>query len=259
MKTALLIDAENISAKYIDIIMEEARQYGPIIIKRVFGDFSLNNLASWRNAVQDYAFTAIQMFHTSYKNMADTALVIEAMDIMHDGKVECIVIASSDNDYTALACRLSEGGVMVVGMGEMKTPSSLRAACDHFICLNSTWTGSVLPSEEEALTYQEKTEVLMKERPYDCEIVERIIDEILENSTDWYPLANLGNQLRRRLPHFDAKMLGYGKLSDYIHHLNRYETMTVASAEMEPCPKVVYLRKKQQTKEEDNLAVAYSG
>lgn len=137
MKIALLIDAENISHKYSKQIFDEASRYGSVICKRIYGDWSSASLSSWRSAITDYSIHAIQQFqNTSGKNSSDSALIIDAMDLLHDDRYECFCIISSDSDFTRLASRLRESEKYVVGMGEQKAPVSFRNACDKYIFLD---------------------------------------------------------------------------------------------------------------------------
>ena len=130
---AVLIDAENISYRYAKIILDEASNYGPLIYKRIYGDWSSPTMAPWRNLILNYSIQPIQQFaNTRGKNATDSALIIDAMDLLHAGKQQGFCIVSSDSDFTRLAARLRESEMLVVGMGEKKTPASFISACDRF-------------------------------------------------------------------------------------------------------------------------------
>lgn len=135
-KIALLIDAENVSDKYIKYILDELSNYGIPTYKRIYGDWSAEAMKRWKNVLMTYSITAIQQYsYTSGKNSSDSALIIDAMDILYSNKVQGFCIVSSDSDFTRLATRLREAGMLVIGMGELKTPKSLISACDKFLYL----------------------------------------------------------------------------------------------------------------------------
>ena len=130
-KIALLIDAENVSQKYMKLIMNEINKYGVVTYKRVYGDFTNPSVSTWKSNLVDYAMTPVFQFnYTKGKNASDSAMVIDAMDILYSGKVSGFCLVTSDSDFTKLAIRLREAGNLVVGMGEQKTPNSLVAACE---------------------------------------------------------------------------------------------------------------------------------
>lgn len=132
-KIALLIDAENVSQKYMKLIMNEINKYGVVTYKRVYGDFTNPSVSTWKSNLVDYAMTPVFQFnYTKGKNASDSAMVIDAMDILYSGKVSGFCLVTSDSDFTKLAIRLREAGNLVVGMGEQKTPNSLVAACETF-------------------------------------------------------------------------------------------------------------------------------
>ena len=134
LRLAVLIDADNIPRKSINSIMEEIAIYGTPTIKRIYGDFTKPELSGWKNELLENAITPIQQFgYTTGKNSTDSSMIIDAMDILHDGKVDGFCIVSSDSDFTKLALRLRESGVKVLGFGERKTPSPFIVACDKFI------------------------------------------------------------------------------------------------------------------------------
>ena len=155
VKVAILVDAENISYRYAKLILEEAASLGTVVCKRIYGDWSDNSLSSWRKPIVEYSFNAIQQFqNTKGKNSSDSALIIDAMDLLHEDSYQCICIVSSDSDFSKLASRMRESEIFVVGMGEQKTPVSFRSACDKFLYLD------VLQKEIE----KEKAEVESQSR-----------------------------------------------------------------------------------------------
>ena len=135
-RLAVLIDADNISAGYIRPMIEEIARYGNPTIKRIYGDWTKPQLGSWKNVLLDFAFQPVQQFgYTTGKNATDSAMIIDAMDILYSEKVDGFCIASSDSDFTRLATRLREAGKIVYGIGEKKTPMPFISACDRFIYL----------------------------------------------------------------------------------------------------------------------------
>lgn len=164
-KIALLIDAENVSKKYIKLILDEISEYGVVTYKRVYGDFTNPGVAAWKNNLMDYAMTPVfQINYTKGKNASDSAMVIDAMDILYSGRVNAFCLVTSDSDFTKLAIRLREAGMLVVGMGEQKTPGSLVAACETFKFLDLLYRESAAeksaPVKEPA---QEKEPVTDRE------------------------------------------------------------------------------------------------
>lgn len=253
MRTAVLIDGENISPQYIHTIMREAKNTGTVTIKRIYGDFTYNNLGNaWERQIQEYSFIAIQQFHNaSFKNGADIALIIDAMDLVYSRKVDTIVLATSDSDFTALATRLSEECIRVIGMGESKTPRSLRMACDEFLCLDLVKDAVEGDPVEKDLHTQVFTPIDDPDPSRDhtglnqATVVQRI-DSILDDAGgDWYPLADLGNRLRSQMPDFSCRHFGYPKLSNFIESLGQFETMATTE---EMYPPVVYVRRKAERK-----------
>ena len=142
-KLAVLIDAENISSKYIKTILDEASNVGNVIIKRIYGDWTNNQMAPWKNVILDNSIQPIQQYcNTVGKNSSDSSMIIDAMDLMHSGRIEGFCIVSSDSDFTRLAARLREDELYVIGMGEQKTPKSFINACDKFLYLDLLYSES---------------------------------------------------------------------------------------------------------------------
>ena len=136
-KFALLIDADNISSKYIKIIIEELSKYGTITYKRLYGDLTKPNNRSWKDALLSHSINPVQQYnYTSGKNSTDSAMIIDAMDILYSGSVNGFCLATSDSDFTRLALRLRESGMTVIGMGEKKTPEPFRVSCERFVFID---------------------------------------------------------------------------------------------------------------------------
>lgn len=165
-KIALLIDGENVSKKYVKLIMDELNEYGTITHKRVYGDFSNGSVMSWKDNLRDFAMTPVFQFnYTKGKNASDSAMVIDAMDILYSGKVDGFCLVTSDSDFTKLAIRLKEAGMLVIGMGEQKTPNSLVAACETFKFLDLLYAKDGVEledSSEECATQVQESESLLQ-------------------------------------------------------------------------------------------------
>lgn len=259
-KIALLIDAENISKKYIKLIMDEVGEYGVVTYKRVYGDFTNPSVTTWKSNLVDYAMTPVFQFnYTKGKNASDSAMVIDAMDILYSGKVNGFCLVTSDSDFTKLAIRLREAGMLVVGMGERKTPSSLVAACDTFKYLDLLYNEDEKEVEDVSSTkLEEKIDMEVDENREveedDTEIntipdksdVGVEITSIIESVSDengWAFLGVLGNMLSKRIPGFDPRNYGYNKLKAFIESYDCYEIQETPNPKSEFL-KLVYVKKK---------------
>ena len=208
---AILIDSDNISAKYITAILDEMTKYGIITYKRIYGDWTNNQASKWRDELLTNSITPIQQFcNTAGKNATDSALIIDAMDILYTGKVEGFCIVSSDSDFTKLASRLRESGMEVIGMGENKTPKSFKAACSVFTNL-------------EILLEQDTDRA--KENISPKTIQEAIVEIITENENNGRKtgLGELGNSLLKKYSDFDVRSYGYNMLSKFLEEFQRIE------------------------------------
>lgn len=254
MKVAILVDAENISYKYARLILEEASSIGSVVCKRIYGDWSENSLASWRKPIVEYSFNAIQQFqNTKGKNSTDSALIIDAMDLLHEESYQCICIVSSDSDFSKLASRLRESEIFVVGMGEQKTPVSFRSACDKFLYLD-VLQKEIEKEKAEADSQSQKQKKKADSAPTQEEesglnrkVITKEINRLLssESTEDgWMPLGSVGNKLGQKFPDFDVRNFGFSKLSQFIKSMGKYEFREEVN-EGNPLSKVVYIRKKQ--------------
>ena len=253
MKVAVLIDAENISFKYAKLILDEASRLGTVVCRRIYGDWSEQSLSSWKNAIMEYSFNAIQQCHnTKGKNASDSALIIDAMDLMHESNYHCMCIVSSDSDFSKLASRLRESEIYVVGMGETKTPVSFRSSCDKFlyldVLLNKYKEAEIRLKEQEQAESkspnQSKTEEKsgLNKRAIIEEIDTIISDESAEDG--WIMLSDLGSKLSQKFPDFDVRNFGFSKLSGLIKSLKRYELRGETTTSSNPTAKVFYVRRK---------------
>lgn len=197
---AVLIDADNVSARYILAILDEMTKYGIITYKRIYGDWTNSQSSKWREELLANSITPIQQFcNTVGKNATDSALIIDAMDILYTGRVEGFCIVSSDGDFTKLASRLRESGMEVIGMGENKTPKSFKAACSVFTNLE------ILLEQDE-----DKAKENISQETIKGAIVEIITEN--ENNGRKTGLGALGNSLLKKYSDFDVRNYGYSSL-----------------------------------------------
>ena len=199
---ALLIDSDNVSSKYIDGILDELTEYGEATYRRIYGDFTNQRNAKWSELLLEKSITPIQQFsNTSGKNATDSALIIDAMDLLYTNNMDGFCIVSSDSDFTRLASRLRESGKTVIGMGERKTPSSFRAACTVF-------------TELENLLTADEEKVISTKDSIQKDIINIITKN--ENSGKITGLGEIGSKLQIKYPDFDIRNYGYSQLSKFL-------------------------------------------
>lgn len=224
-KIAVLIDADNVSEKYIKYIFDEISNHGIPTYKRIYGDWTKPQLASWKNVLLNYSITPIQQYsYTTGKNATDAALIIDAMDILYSHNVNGFCIVSSDSDFTRLAARLREAGMYVVGMGEKKTPTPFIAACEKFKYLEVLAVPAI-PEQNGTPQSIVKQETL-KEGITSIEELIQTIKVIVTESSDedgWVFLGEVGNKLNKRYPDFDTRNYGHAKLTPLIMSLKQFE------------------------------------
>lgn len=214
---ALLIDSDNISAKYIDCILDEMTRHGVATYRRIYGDFTDHHMNKWKSELAERSITPIQQFrNTTGKNATDSALIIDAMDILYTANVEGFCIVSSDGDFTRLASRLRESGMEVIGMGESKTPKSFRGACSVFTNIELLIEGDTDRGEEK----KEKKNVVSKKKLSDA-ILEIITTN--ENNGKETGLGEIGSALVKKYSDFDVRNYGYSSLSRFIEDLDNFE------------------------------------
>ena len=206
---ALLIDSDNVSAKYIGDILEELSTYGVTTYKRIYGDFTSTQSSKWKKKLLENSLIPVQQFsNTTGKNATDSTLIIDAMDILYTGSVEGFCIVSSDGDFTRLASRLRESGMEVIGMGEEKTPRPFRVACTRFVNLEN------LGNQEENLDGKEKKDNTI-ERTVIFNAITNMITES-ENKGKSVELGSVGSRLVNMYPDFDVRSYGYSLLSKFV-------------------------------------------
>lgn len=211
-KFALLIDSDNISAHYVKIILDELSKYGTVTYKRIYGDWTRSNASKWKNVLLANSINPVQQYsYTSGKNATDSAMIIDAMDILYSGHVNGFCLASSDSDFTRLAMRLRESGMYVIGMGERKTPEPFRSACEKFVLLD-------LLSNVEAADTKEENDITTDALTPLSEIEKAIVKIITENGNDGtaMDIGELGSRLSKMYPSFDVRNYEYTKFSKFL-------------------------------------------
>ncbi len=207
---AVLIDADNVSPKYIKYIMDEVSDMGIATYKRIYGDWTDTTKRGWKDVILEWSVNPIQQYsYTFGKNATDSAMIIDAMDILYSGNVEGFCLVSSDSDFTKLAQRLREDGMFVLGMGERKTPTPFVKACDSFKILE------VIASEE-----------VSKEQITSLEDIRAAVEKIVtENNNKGKPtgIAEVGSVLGKKFSDFDVRNFGYSKLSTFLESLENFE------------------------------------
>ena len=223
-RIAVQIDADNVSEKYVKYIFDEISNHGTPTYKRIYGDWTRPQFASWKSVLLNYSITPIQQYsYTTGKNATDAALIIDAMDILYSGNVDGFCIVSSDSDFTRLAARLRESGMYVLGMGEKKTPTPFIAACEVFKYLEVLASPPVPPrdeAEENGHDGPPKAGMANKEK-----LVEAVRIIVEENSDEdgWVYLGAVGKMLSKRFPDFDTRNYGFSKLTPLVSSLKQFE------------------------------------
>jgi len=224
-KLAVLIDADNVPHAHVKEMLEEISKNGTPTIKRIYADWTRPTLSGWKNVLLENAITPIQQYsYTTGKNSSDSALIIDAMDILYTGKVDGFCIVSSDSDFTRLATRLREAGMTVIGFGEKKTPQPFISACNKFIYLEilkntAVEAGSVA---EPSAKPQQKKEPLSKVDAKTIKLITESVNDLADES-GWTFLGNIGNFILKKKPDFDPRNYGFPKLLPLIKNLNRFE------------------------------------
>ncbi|MGI6158089.1 MAG: NYN domain-containing protein [Saccharofermentanales bacterium] len=272
VRLAVLIDADNVPPHNVRGMMEEIARYGTPTIKRIYGDFTKPNLAQWKSQLLDYAISPIQQFnYTTGKNATDSAMIIDAMDILYTDRIDGFVLVSSDSDFTRLATRLRESGKIVYGLGEMKTPNAFIAACDRFIYLEiieqhtedeadndkdkqdrDASRGGRKPSsrkDNDRKDDKKSNKDKKKERgirKVDKELIKLIDSSIrdVEDENGWAFLAEVGNLIVKKQPSFDSRNYGYDKLTTLVKSIGKYDVEMRDTGN--PNVKLVYLRIKKR-------------
>ena len=241
-RIAVLIDGDNAPRTAIQEIMEECVKYGTPTIKRIYGDWAMNNMESWKPLMLENALIPVQQYsYTTGKNSTDSAMIIDAMDILYSQPVDGFVLVSSDSDFTRLALRLREAGKKVYGIGEKKTPLPFIAACDKFIYVE------VLRGKEVKTDVKERgTPAAAAPKKAIPQKVVRLIASAVQDVSDedgWAFMGELGNILPRKQPDFDPRNYGFEKLTTLVKSIERFEID--ARPTSAPNVKHIYVRDKK--------------
>ena len=256
----MLIDAENVPRNCIKKVMEEIAIYGTPTIKRIYGDWTSPVVSGWKASLLENAITPIQQYsYTTGKNSSDSAMIIDAMDILYTGRTDGFVIVSSDSDFTRLAIRLREAGQRVIGIGERKTPSAFIAACDKFTYIEvlldsgkrdeSIHTSAEGDEAEGRVSSNQSKQQQVRPRSFKIpkDIIILIADSVADLAGDSGSvfMGELGNLILKKQPDFDCRNFGYKSLSSMIKSLDRFETEFRQTTD--PNIKHVFVRDKEAT------------
>lgn len=264
LRLAVLIDADNAPRKSIKGIMEEIAVHGTPTMKRIYGDWTQPNMESWKSSLLDNAITPIQQYgYTTGKNSTDSAMIIDAMDILYSGKVDGFCLVSSDSDFTRLAIRLREAGMKVIGLGEKKTPSPFIVACDRFIyieIINERYKPAKAKSKKadaskngasaqarESHAASETADHAKNGKQVPQPILDLIavaIDDVCDDD-GWAYLGEVGGLLQKKQPDFDARNFGYKKLTLLIEACDCFE-MDSRDNIQKGNGKLIYVRNNKQ-------------
>lgn len=232
LKLAVLIDADNIPSKYVKEMMLEITKYGVPTIKRIYGDWTKPHVTKWKNILLENAISPVQQYgYTTGKNATDSAMIIDAMDILYNNEMDGFCIVSSDSDFTRLATRIRESGLKVIGIGEKKTPSPFIVACDKFIYLEilndsddndsddpevgNTQAPKVPKKKKEKKAVEKltaKTIKLIQTTVYDC-----------ADEDGWAFLGDVGSNINKKQPNFDPRNFGFYKLTPLIESIGKFD------------------------------------
>ena len=231
LRFAVLIDADNVPYSNVKGMMEEIAKYGTPTFKRIYGDWTKQTVAGWKSVLLENAITPIQQYsYTTGKNSTDSAMIIDAMDILYTGKVDGFCIISSDSDFTRLALRLREAGVKVIGMGQKKTPSPFIAACDKFIYIEIlSQVTETIPEATEQLSKEENKKEGTQRSNTVKHLYQKTIQLIASSISDladesgWAFLGDVGTMLLKKHPDFDPRNYGFKKLGQLIKSTKHFD------------------------------------
>ncbi|MDR3170885.1 MAG: NYN domain-containing protein [Treponema sp.] len=224
-KLAVLIDADNTQPAIIEGLLDEVAKYGVASVKRIYGDWTSTNLRSWKEKLLEYAIQPIQQFsYTSGKNATDSAMIIDAMDLLYSEKLDGFCIVSSDSDFTRLAARVRESGRTVYGFGEKKTPRAFVSVCDKFI-----YTEILRDVQEDGEGDEDDTKPasrIRKEFKVDRRLLKLLRDTVddLADESGWAYLGGVGQKITLRSSEFDPRNYGFKKLGDLFRAISQFET-----------------------------------
>jgi len=228
LRLAVLIDADNVPYSNVRGMLEEIAKYGTPTFKRIYGDWTKPTVAGWKSVLLENAITPVQQYsYTRGKNATDSAMIIDAMDILYSGKIDGFCLVSSDSDFTRLATRLREAGMKVIGIGERKTPESFIVACDKFIYLEIINTAvqpeTAAPKKKKEKPADSRQKNDDNEQQNQIKRAKRLIASSisdLADETGWAYLGDVGNLILKKQPDFDPRNYGFTKLTPMIRSLD---------------------------------------
>lgn len=221
LQLAVLIDADNIPYNNIKGMLEEIAKFGIPAIKRIYGDWTKRTVSGWKPALLEHAITPIQQYsYTSGKNATDSAMIIDAMDILHENKVDGFCLVSSDSDFTRLAIRLRESGMMVIGIGEKKTPKPFIVSCDKFIYIEIIGAEDrIKPDDSPAVSSQPENTGFEKVDSKFINLLRSSINDLADDN-GWAFMAEVGSLIMKKRPDFDPRNYGFNKLTPLIRSIS---------------------------------------
>ena len=228
IKIAVLIDAENVPYSNIKGVMEEIAKYGTPTVKRIYGDWTKPNVSGWKSVLLENAITPIQQYsYTSGKNSSDSAMIIDAMDILYSDKVEGFCIISSDSDFTRLVIRLREAGMKVFGIGERKTPNPFIVACDKFTYIEIIDSKILhdpdsFETQKDNISLKQPNEAILKIGKDIISLISNTITDLADEQ-GWAFLGDVGNLIQKKQPDFDVRNFGFTKITPLIKTLKQFE------------------------------------
>jgi len=242
LNIAVLIDGENIPSAHVQEMMEEIAKYGNPTIKRIYGDWTKPRLSKWKNVLLENAITPIQQYsYTSGKNASDSAMIIDAMDLLYSEKVNGFCLVSSDSDFTKLATRLREAGMKVIGIGEKKTPNPFIVACDKFIYIEII-ANKAQKKENKDSPKNNVDKITKKE----IKLIQNSISD-LSDDDGWAFLGDVGGLIQKKQPNFDSRNYGFEKLTPLIKSIGTFEIEQRESSKSRY--KLIYVRNKNSSKQ----------
>ncbi|WP_018880424.1 NYN domain-containing protein [Thioalkalivibrio sp. ALE9] len=236
---AVLIDADNVQPAIVEGLLAEVAKYGTASVKRIYGDWTGPELKGWKETLLQHSIQPVQQFgYTRGKNSTDSALIIDAMDLLYTGNFAGFCLVSSDSDFTRLASRIRESGLTVYGFGERKTPAPLVVACDKFI-----YTEVLIEGNEEE---QQSRKRSAKELKSDTRLVTALRNAVEASSDEdgWAQLGPVGSNIAKQSPEFDARNFGYRKLRDLVEATGLFDVQARSAAD--GASKVIYVRDKRR-------------
>ena len=247
IKLAVLIDGDNIPSAYVKEMMEEIAKYGNPTIKRIYGDWTKPHLSKWKTLLLENAITPIQQYgYTQGKNSTDSAMIIDAMDILYSEKVNGFCLVSSDSDFTRLATRLREAGMQVYGIGEKKTPNPFIVACDKFIYIEILKNQADQNNSDTTETSEVADSNVDKITQKDIKFIASTISDVADDD-GWAFLGDVGGMLQKKQPNFDSRNFGFAKLTPLFKSIKEFEVETRDSGKGRF--KLIYVRIKEKPKQ----------